>query len=247
MIHGPTCRIVTYLAPLMIFLGLLGTYLISPEFYLGFVLQGETRESGIVEITTFIAALAGAVLILKAAWKNHAQGRKVARHPVVAFLLCMGFASLFFAGEEISWGQTWFKWQTPEFYDSQETNLHNNRMLPRFNISIQSLGSMFMVIVFFIFPVFRRVSKNVGKSFQAAIWLVPGSLAISFVTTAFILRTVKVIYLSFTAEAALKASSFYLDFLEQINEQHEMLIAIALLLYGVQVHRSSEWKYSFPA
>jgi hypothetical protein len=232
------------LIPAMICLGLLGIYLISPEFYLGSVLEGKTRERGFVEVATFIAALAGGVLLLGVAWRFHERGIGIAKQPAVIFLLCIGFASLFFAGEEIDWGQRWIGWKSPEFFDTSATNLHNN--LGRFGISVQSLGSVFLLVVFFVLPVYFTIARTKVKRCKAIGQILPDSLAISFVATASILRATKVIYRAVNTEATLNTSFFYMDYLEQINEQHEMLIAMGFLAYGVQIHRSSESRFHHP-
>src|SRR3990172_6826054 len=48
---------------------------------------------------------------------------------LTAWIALVCLASLYFAGEELSWGQQVFQWQTPETWkeinDQQETNLHN--------------------------------------------------------------------------------------------------------------------------
>jgi len=45
------------------------------------------------------------------------------------FLILYSLGCIYFAGEEASWGQHWFAWETGEFFkmvnDQQETNLHN--------------------------------------------------------------------------------------------------------------------------
>ena len=48
---------------------------------------------------------------------------------VIGWLLMWTLACVYFAGEEMSWGQWYFQWETPDAFkginDQQETNLHN--------------------------------------------------------------------------------------------------------------------------
>ncbi|OOZ35386.1 hypothetical protein [Solemya velesiana gill symbiont] len=66
-------------------------------------------------------------------------------------------ACIYFAGEEVSWGQWYFLWDTPEVFqeinDQNETNLHNTSswldQKPRFVVEL------FIFISGFIWPILR--------------------------------------------------------------------------------------------
>lgn len=83
------------------------------------------REDGLVEYATAIFLLvASAILVMNAA-ALRARGTRLA-------VICTAFYALLFffaAGEEISWGQRIFGWETGETFQEinkqQETNLHN--------------------------------------------------------------------------------------------------------------------------
>ena len=71
-------------------------------------------------------------------------------------LYCLG--CIYFAGEEASWGQHWFGWQTGEFFqginDQNETNFHNTaEWLDRIPKGIVSL---LIFIGGIVFPVLFR-------------------------------------------------------------------------------------------
>lgn len=75
-------------------------------------------------LQVLVIALAGFVA-LSCLWK--AKGGK---DPFLfCWLLCFLMACIYIAGEEISWGQHFVEWTTPEFWsrinDQNETNLHN--------------------------------------------------------------------------------------------------------------------------
>ena len=78
-------------------------------------------EQGLVELGTFavllVAIIAGCAVSL----------RTVAMRRWAMIVMTLG--AIYFAGEEVSWGQHLFGWETPEGFiainDQQETNLHN--------------------------------------------------------------------------------------------------------------------------
>ena len=91
--------------------------------YAGFFLS----ESGIVEISTVVFLVAALVFAVPALRRAIAGGHRL----FTLWLLGLAAVTLYFAGEEISWGQQVFGWATPDWYmeatDNRqgETNLHN--------------------------------------------------------------------------------------------------------------------------
>ncbi|MGR8918616.1 MAG: hypothetical protein ACU85V_03280 [Gammaproteobacteria bacterium] len=82
-------------------------------------------ELGLIELATPVLAIAGAVIglrLLRQLWRERTS-------PLLVWVLLMTLACVYFAGEELSWGQHLFGWSTPEAFeqinDQQETNLHN--------------------------------------------------------------------------------------------------------------------------
>jgi len=65
--------------------------------------------------------------------------------------------------------------------------------------------------------------------------VVPNALPISFIATGFIWKETKSIYRALTTDAQQDASDFYMQFIEQLNEQKEMLMALGLLVFAVQM------------
>ncbi|MDC0415786.1 hypothetical protein OAM12_00815 [Candidatus Pelagibacter sp.] len=89
------------------------------------------------------------------------------------FLLLKIIALIFYLGEEISWGQHFFNWETSEWFiinnNQKETNLHNITnlldQLPRTIVLIWCSLSIFVIILFHKFnlineTVFRLVCPN---------------------------------------------------------------------------------------
>lgn len=229
-------------APPAIALSLLAVYLVSPSFYLEWVLEEKRRERQAVEILTVLAGMgAGVVLLIAAArlWVRDRAAGRIANLPGSALIAgVVALATIFFAGEEVSWGQTWFGGETPEWLEetieSRERNLHNS------SLPIQSLGSLFLVGVFIVFPVMWALRRPRGPLPLPADWgpAVPRwsvSFAMMF---AFAWKSLKDVFLLAYGAGGARESAFYMGFVEQINEQKELLIALALLLYGVSLLRA---------
>lgn len=106
--------------PLLVLIVLPAKYF-SPHFYHDWV----DGEQGLIELATPLAAMVGAVagaILLK---------RVLAARDLLlaAWVATVMLACVYFAGEEVSWGQQLFHWKTPEeidrLNDQHETNLHN--------------------------------------------------------------------------------------------------------------------------
>ena len=93
----------------------------DPEVYRRLV----ENEHGLVELVTPAVLLIG-VFAGFSVWRAR---RKIAHRWVRAWLVMVTLGCIYFAGEEISWGQHLFGWQTPEtiaaLNDQNETNIHN--------------------------------------------------------------------------------------------------------------------------
>ena len=112
-------------------------------------------ESGWIEILTvvflLIAILFGTMFLLL---------RRVPGHGwVLWWMVMMVLGSVYFAGEEVSWGQHIFGWEASEYWqslnDQGETNLHNTGPLfdqvPRTLLSVAALvGGVLVPLYFFL-------------------------------------------------------------------------------------------------
>jgi hypothetical protein len=205
------------------------TYLFSPEFYLKWVIEARGREYQIVEILTFATALSASILL--AVWIRRAYPSAGRRDRIgVAAVAVIGLAAFFFAGEEISWGQTYFGWETPEDHLASETNLHNT------GFPVQSLGSAFLVVMFFVLPLVWALGLR-PTGLRSAIAEGP---VIVGVACAFLWQETKSLYRFLHEDHAQRTT--YIEFFEQINEHKELLIAVSLLLYAI-----FRFRHRFPA
>ena len=82
-------------------------------------------EQGPLELSQLLIMLAACALALRTLFLPAVR----ARPPLAAWVALAATASFYIAGEEASWGQHIFGWQTPAFWaavnDQGETNLHN--------------------------------------------------------------------------------------------------------------------------
>lgn len=128
-------------------------------------------EDGWIEILTvvflLVAILFGAMFLLQ---------RRVPGHDwVLWWMVILVLGSIYFAGEEVSWGQHIFGWEASEYWqslnDQGETNLHNTGPLfdqiPRALLSAAALVGGVLVPLYFLFT-----KRHPGKA-SRHYWLWP--------------------------------------------------------------------------
>lgn len=234
--------------PIVLIVALCLCYALAPDFYLKYILQYKQREYQAVEIITSLCGLAaGLILIWSAILLWRAPSQRVAPRPAevgskpwprvlvdrggAKIVAVIALAALFFTGEETSWGQTYFQWDTPEklLDHNLETNLHNLSTLP---FSLNSLGSLFLLVMFVGLPIAWRYREkfSLPHTWAPAIarWPVMFSILVAFAW-----KEVKTIYRLLWPTDKPNRTQFYTDFIDQLNEQKEMLIAVTLLMYAL--------------
>ncbi len=228
-IHRPS---LAYTWPLLVILSLVISYITAPRFFVTYIFQAQEREFQLVEIMTFLAAAIAGMVLLVAAWKfwhwtNYWSAGLVG---------IIAIACLFFAGEEISWGQSYLQWSTPTWWKthfSGETNLHNSRL------PIHLLAGLFIFGIFFLLPALWtwRARLPLPKELEPAI---PEGPVIWAIGIAIVFRECKGLYRQFSPlwyrEVDIpwveSHDKFYQQFLWGVNEYRELLVALALLLYA---------------
>ncbi len=133
-----------------------------------------TREDGFLEWATVVALFLGMCTCV-----YRAKILRKFREPwFIIGLIAMAFVFLFGVGEEISWGQRIFKWQTPQWfctYNTQcETNLHNLKFgETKINKLVFGLTlGICIAFYFLILPIlYRKVEKirNIVNKFAIPI------------------------------------------------------------------------------
>lgn len=161
--------------PVIVAVLLVLTATLAPEFYLRRILP---EGYGALEVSHFFIPLAGLIIAVRLLFRPFVRQRKL----VVVFLCFAALACLYIAGEEHSWGQHFFNWETPEYWAQinrqQETNLHNTLHL--FDKKPRILLELGVVIGGLIIPVLARfygqIRRNRWSLFLPADALVPTAL-----------------------------------------------------------------------
>jgi hypothetical protein len=189
--------------------------------------EGLYREYGLIENLT--------VIFLAVAMVCFIRGAKASRSPLRRFCLAgLAFGCFIFLGEEISWGQHYFRWVTPEEFKELnrqgETNLHNLKggieyFFTKIAREVLSLGT---ILGGFVLPVWfkRRGVEFRRDSLHFWIWP-PAACALTAVLSATV-RLPNNIAHQFNAVDRLP------PFLgSDIGEMKECYLALFLMLYAL--------------
>lgn len=98
-----------------------------PDYYVREIVSKDSLAgAGLAEDLTVLVLIPGILLTFYALVRYR---QLVPNRLIGCWFLLWAFACIYFAGEEISWGQWYFQWETGEAFrqvnDQQETNLHN--------------------------------------------------------------------------------------------------------------------------
>lgn len=142
-----------------------------------------SREDGPIENIGAGMFLLASCLFLAAYLNSSGSGNRLGRFATVRNLFYLLLALLFLvcAGEEISWGQRIFDWETPQILDELnaqgETNLHNIQIFHYANpdgsrksfagmlLNMNRLFSIFWLSFCVIIPLINRYSARVRQFF----------------------------------------------------------------------------------
>lgn len=123
------------------------------------------EEDGVVEWTTVVALAVCAAICILRFFRLRKQKKKL----FLSVLLAVGLALLFAVGEELSWGQRIFNFESGDFFNTyntqKEVNIHNLQFGPvKLNKLIFSLLLSILVCVYlFALPVLYRLLKIVKE------------------------------------------------------------------------------------
>lgn len=108
--------------PVVIAVLLIAIYAVAPGWYEAWI---HPEGYGALEVGHFLIPLAGFVIAVRLAFRPFVRKRRL----VLATAVIGAIGCFYIAGEEHSWGQHLFGWQTPEGWSAinrqDETNLHN--------------------------------------------------------------------------------------------------------------------------
>lgn len=161
--------------PVAIAAFLIGVYAMAPEWYKAWVFP---EGYGLQELFHYFVPLIGFVIAIRLLRRPFVQSRGLVR------AVCwVGVVSCFYiAGEEHSYGQHFFHWETPEFWKAinrqNETNLHNTTdwldKKPRTVLEVFIFGGCLAMSLVSLFTGWVR--RNRWSLFIPAAALVPTAL-----------------------------------------------------------------------
>lgn len=194
------------------------------------------HENGLIETGTFILLVIAIFFGLKII-----KSRKLLPSSyLIIWFLFITLACLYFAGEEISWGQHIIGWTTPDLLnqinDQGETNIHN--ISSWFD---QKPRLILELCVFFggiIFPLYIKIYGATYKSNNWKYWIIP---TLNFIPIAILVILVKILdrldtlnyelYINNSSLNLFQEYYFLIFYGIRLNETQELFFAYYLMLY----------------
>ncbi|MEE8320893.1 MAG: hypothetical protein V3R68_03510 [Gammaproteobacteria bacterium] len=163
--------IVWVIFPPLMLLILIPIAFIEPQIF--HQMLAKDYDGGVVEHLTVILLLPGIVAGLAV----YIHYRKALPDLLLGlWVLMWTLACIYFAGEEMSWGQWYFGWETPDsiraLNDQQETNLHN--MSSWFDQKPKILVELWIFLGGLILPLWNMVrNKPSTNKLKWSYWILP--------------------------------------------------------------------------
>ena len=162
---------------------------------------------------------------------------------IQVFIILKTLALIYYLGEEISWGQHFFKWNTPQLFNEinnqKETNLHNIS-----NLFDQLPRSLVMIWCGFIPVIFYFLNKKFSYENYINLIILPKNklLVVSFIFLFFF-------FPDFIVDKANLHPGWYVDgkdvkeavyydiftfnFVERLSEVHELIFCFYFFIYAL--------------
>ncbi|MFO1352797.1 MAG: hypothetical protein U1F68_19820 [Gammaproteobacteria bacterium] len=128
-------------------------------------------ESGLIENATVLFLVIACIIGVRLFQRRQ-------EFPIAGFhwwILLITLGSFYFAGEEISWGQNYFGWLTPEAWQTinrqHETNLHNT--IPLLDKVPRNLLSLAALIGGILAPLYLLLRRKALQPVSVHYWLWP--------------------------------------------------------------------------
>lgn len=204
-------------APLLFLLTVPAAFIFSPNYAQDLI----GSENGVTELATPAILL----VAIFSGIRCYALRRRLPERWLLAWLLLTTVACIYFAGEEISWGQQFFHWQTPDaisrINDQNETNLHNmSSWLDQKPRLLLALGILWGGIVL---PLWRRKGGINYNRQDWRYWFWPDYVCMPVALLAFIVR--------FPERYANLFGAWLFDMPFRTSELQEFYFAYFLMLY----------------
>ncbi len=179
-------------------------------------------EKGVVENLTVVVLFVAIIYCLKILFGKEKVSFKGLKVWIIIFLL----GSIYYAGEEVSWGQHFMGWTTPEEWeqlnDQAETNLHNTS--PIFDQLPRALLTIAALIGGVIIPIYRKFTKHIPDSTSFYDWLLPTYVCLPAALLSLLVSLHEKVYklLGTTVPSVLDIRS---------GETKELLLALFMMIY----------------
>jgi hypothetical protein len=145
--------------PLGLMFYFLAVTFLDPQLMAAHLVKDNVDLGGLAENLTWIILVPGIIAGLYAFIKNRSNMKP---WWTAYWLLAWVLACIYFAGEEVSWGQWYFGWATPEsiaqLNDQNETNFHNTSTW--FDQKPRTLVEIWIFVTGFIFPIIGFFQKR---------------------------------------------------------------------------------------
>ena len=210
--------------PPILVLAIVPIKIVAPAFYA----ERIDGELGLIELATPLISIAGAVVGIQLL--RFASSLPTRRLRLWLLLTTLG--CVYFAGEELSWGQHFFGWDTPDYLevvnDQEETNLHN--ISSWFDQKPRMLLEVWVLVGGVIWPLYRwRKPANSTAGDSEAYWFWP---SVECLPTAFLAIIVR---LPERIKSLLEIEQLPLEL--RFSEPQEYYFALFLLLYLASIRQ----------
>ena len=153
-------NILAHSLPWVLFLFFVFTAYSDPELMRLYTAKDDDIPGGgLIENLTVIILIPG---IIAGLWAFLSYRNNMLPHWTKYWLLIWVLACTYFAGEEASWGQWYFEWETPELFseinDQNETNLHNTSTW--FDQKPRSLVELWIFITGLALPIYLKLNNK---------------------------------------------------------------------------------------
>ncbi len=151
--------VTSHTIPLGLFVYFFVITIVAPDTMRDYLCNDTSNGAGLIENLTVIILIPGII----AGLYSFLQLRRIMKPWWIPYWILMwSLACIYFMGEEISWGQWYFQWDTPEGFSQlnsqNETNLHN--MSSWLNQKPRALVELWIFVSGVILPIYRKFKQK---------------------------------------------------------------------------------------
>ncbi|MBX3363784.1 MAG: hypothetical protein KF866_03375 [Phycisphaeraceae bacterium] len=171
----PVADLVTHALTILAGIAVIVIAVVSPDHFHHLARKDAFRDTGLFEHLTVAVLIPGIIAGIYALVRYR---RRLPRLYLQGYLALWILACIYFAGEEASWGQWYFGWETPpalaEVNKQEETNIHN--ISSWLNQKPRAMVELFITFVGLLVPaVIYLVTRATPSPRAPAAWiLAPG-------------------------------------------------------------------------